>query len=152
VPQGRPRHQFVSLGTPSLEVWNASKRSRKLIGTLVTLRATPGARRQIAFIGYLGRLQRMALARIDGRIEEHQRIPTRPILQGMHNRGYRRKGMEDPGCRLCTPLIPDRSPDALVIPDEISPVMVNRMMRWVLAVIAEIVKDKVVSIEQQPPE
>src|ERR1700736_4620418 len=70
----------------------------------------------------------------------------------MHHRGHRRKRMEHAAHRLGAPLLVDRVPDALVVLDESFPVMAGGMMRRVPAMIAEVVNDHVVAIEQPPPE
>src|SRR6267143_2713723 len=60
--------------------------------------------------------------------------------------------MEHAGHRLGAPSLADRMPDAFVVDDESFPMMVRGMMRLVLAMIAEVVNDHVVAIEQPPPE
>jgi len=86
------------------------------------------------------------------RIEQHQRIPTPAHLQRMHHRSHGRDRMEYAGRRLGAPSLADRVPYTLVVLDESFPVVMGRMMRRILAVIAKVVNDDVVAIEKLSPE
>jgi hypothetical protein len=60
--------------------------------------------------------------------------------------------MEHPSHRLGAPLLADSVPDAFVVLDKSFPLMMRGVMRRIVAVIAKVINDHVVAIEQRSPE
>ena len=84
---------------------------REIHRILVALGTPRRARGERLLVGLLQVAHRMALARINRRIEQHQRVETRAVLERMHRGRDARQRMEQSGGRLRAELAIDRVPD-----------------------------------------
>ena len=121
VPQRRARHQLVCVGHPSFEA--PAELLREIHRIVVALGTPRRARGERLLVGLLQVLDRMSLARIDRRIEQHQRVETRAVLERMHRSRDARQRMEQSGGRLRAELAINRMPDDFHVLDEIFPRM-----------------------------
>ena len=94
----------------------------------------------------------MAVARIDRRIEQHQRVESPSVLERMHRSGDARQRMEQSGGRLRAELAIDRMPDDVHVGDEVLPRMSFGAVQRIVPVIAEVEDDHFVALAQRSPE
>src|ERR1700683_5613577 len=94
----------------------------------------------------------MPVARINWRIEKHQRAPWIGILKRVTNRDQARQRMENPRDRLRSELALNRAQHAFQIGNKMRQVVPRGAVERILAVIANVEQNQVVSIAKQIPE
>ena len=150
VAQGCARHQLVSVGHPTFEA--ALELLREVHRIFIALGTARRARGERLLVGLLQVLNRMAGARIDRRIEQHQRVESATILERMHRSRDARQRMKQSGGGLRAQLAINSVPDHVHIVDEILPRVPFRAVQRVVAVIAEVEDDNLVARAQRSPE
>ena len=94
----------------------------------------------------------MAFARIDRRIEQHQRVETPTVLERMHRSRDARQRMKKPGGRLRAKLAIDRVPDHVQVGNKVLPRVPLGGVQRIVTVGAEIEDDHLVALAQRAPE
>src|SRR5207245_6676101 len=116
------------------------------------LRTPRRSRRERFLVALLQVLHRMPLARIDRRIEQHQRFVAGSVLERMHRGRHPRERMKQTRGALRTKLTIYRVPDRLHVFDKVLPGMTLGSVKRLMPLILEIEDDDLVTIATRAPQ